>query len=135
MLTSPFGSGPDSSPGNPPIFIMNVVITVAILVIIASPIVNAIRRVLLYRYLLRHGTRVDATVTSVWGAEVQFGAAVSRFNWFPGRYGANAKSVDPTTGKERIFTYRGNQRPEFQEGRRVIVLIDPREPSRYAFLR
>lgn len=135
MLSSPFGPGPDSSPNNPPIFIMNIIITLVILAIVASPVVNAIRRALLYRYLLRHGTRVDATVTGVWGGEVQFGAAFSLFNWFPGRYGANAKGVDPTTNKDRLFIYRGNQHPGFQEGRRVIVLIDPRKPSRYAFLR
>lgn len=134
MPPSPFGPGPDSSPNNLPIFIMNIVITLALLAIVASPVVNAIRRALLYRYLLRHGTRVDVTITGVWGGEVQYGAAFSRFNWFPGKYGADARGVDPITGKERIFTYRGNQHPGFQEGRRVIVLIDPRKPSRYAFL-
>lgn len=128
--------GPDSSPNNPPIFIMNIVITAAILVIVASPIVNAIRRALLYRYLRQQGTRVDATVTSVWGdtAAMTYGAT----GW-AGQlrrvYGANAEAVDPSTGDKRVFTYRSSQRPNFSTGNRVIILIDPHKPSRYTFLR
>ncbi len=127
MFTSPFGPGPDSSPNNPPIFIMNIIITVAILVIVASPIVNAIRRALLQRYLRQHGIRVDATIT-------QMERAYSNRR-LPG-FSAVATGIDPTTGKERIFTYRGVQQfPNLKEGHRVIILIDPRKPSRYAFLR
>lgn len=137
MLTSPFGPGPDSSPNNPPIFIMNIVITAAILIIIATPLVNTVRRALLYRYLLRYGTRVDATVTSVWGERraMSYSTPAGWSGQLRRVYGANAKGADPSTGQERVFIYRGNQHPEFQEGRRVIVLIDPRKPSRYAFLR
>lgn len=127
VLPSPFGPGPDSSPNNPPIFIMNIIITLAILAIVASPVVNTTRHALLYRYLLRHGTRVDVTITSV------SSAGSGRFREI---YNVIAIGIDPTTGKECIFTYRGTHRHvDFQEGRRVIVLIDPRKPSRYAFLR
>lgn len=129
MLPSPFGPGPgpDSSPSNPPIFIMNIVITLAILAIIASPIVNTIRRALLYRYLLHHGTRVDVTITSA------SSAGSGRYREI---YNVIAVGIDPTTVKERVFTYRGTHRyMDFHEGRRVIVLVDPRNPSRYAFLR
>ncbi|MGZ3599512.1 MAG: hypothetical protein ACXWQ5_07325 [Ktedonobacterales bacterium] len=134
MLPSPFGPGPDSSPNNPPIFIMNIIITLAILAIVASPVVNVIRRALLYRYLLRHGTRVDVTITSVWRNSTAMTYGTGWGGQFRRIYGADAKGVDPMTGKERIFTYRGNQRAGLQEGRRVIVLIDPRKPSRYTFL-
>lgn len=137
MFPSPFGPGPDSSPHNPPIFIMNIIITVAILAIVASPVVNAIRRALLYRYLLRHGTRVDATITSVWGDRVAmtYGTFIGWSGQLRRVYGAHAKGVDPTTGNERVFIYRGNHNAGLQEGRHVIILIDPRKPSRYAFLR
>ncbi len=127
MLTSPFGPGPDSSPHNSPFFIMNIIITLVILAILVSPVVNAIRRALLQRYLRQHGIRVDATITQMERAY--------RIRWLPG-FSAVATGIDPTTGKERIFTYRGVQQfPNLTEGHRVIVLIDPHKPSRYAFLR
>ncbi len=127
MFTTPFGPGPDSSPNNPPIFIMNIIITLAILAIVASPVVNTIRRALLQRYLRQHGIRVDATITQLERAY--------RTRWLPG-FSAVATGIDPMTGKERVFTYRGIQQfPNLTEGHRVIVLIDPRKPSRYAFLR
>lgn len=135
MFPSPFGPGPDSSPNNPPIFIMNIIITIAILVIVASPVVNAIRRALLYRYLQHQGVRVDATITSVWRNSAAMTYGTGWGGQFRRIYGADAKGVDPTTGNERVFTYRGNQRAGLQEGNRIIILIDPRKPSRYAFLR
>lgn len=135
MLPSPFGSGPDSSPNNPPIFVMNIVITIVLLAIIASPFVNAIRRALLYRYLRQHGTRVDATITNVWGSAEPYAVGLRFLNLLPTKFGLDAKGIDPTTGEIRIFTYRGRQRPFFTVGHHVTVLIDPRTPGRYAFLR
>ncbi len=137
LTTFPFGPGPDSSPNNPPIFIMNIIITLVILAILASPVVNAIRRALLYRYLQRHGIRVDATITSTWrySAAMTYGTFIGWSGQLRRVYGANAKGVDPTTGNERVFTYRGIQLAGLQEGGHVIILIDPRKPSRYTFLR
>lgn len=78
-------------------------------------------------WVTHHGRRIIATITSM-----QRKVDKSRLGWTHENYYVTAQWTSPQTGKTYTFwTWKLDQRPTYQPGNLVPVLIDPHNPNQY----
>jgi len=81
-----------------------------------------------YRWLSSHGRQVSAMVTSIRRETGKTAWGVSRDNYY-----LTAKWTNPRTGRTYTFwTWIMNSTPSYTKGSLVPVLIDPKNPERFA---
>jgi uncharacterized protein DUF3592 len=81
-----------------------------------------------FRWLTSHGKQVSAMVTSISHETGKTAWGISRDNYY-----LTAKWTNPRTGRTYTFwTWIMNSTPAYTKGSLVPVLIDPKNPNRFA---
>jgi hypothetical protein len=81
-----------------------------------------------FRWLPSHGRQVSAVVTCIRHETGKTAWGISRDNYY-----LTAKWTNPRTGRTYTFwTWIMNSTPTYTEGSLVTVLIDPKNPNRFA---
>jgi hypothetical protein len=112
------------------------VVVLVLFILIVIWIIRLFTRGLAMRSeLLRNGKRIAATVTHIrttWeqriGAQQQPGQSQQQTVYI-----ITATAPDPMTAQPLMFTQRTHVMPGYRVGDPVIVLYDPRDPTKYMF--
>ncbi len=81
-----------------------------------------------FRWLASHGKKISAMVTSICHETGKTAWGITRDNYY-----LTAKWTNPRTGRTYTFwTWIMNSTPAYKEGSLVPVLIDPKNPNRFA---
>jgi len=81
-----------------------------------------------FRWLESHGRQISAMVTSIRHETGKTACGISRDNYY-----LTAKWTNPRTGRTYTFwTWIMNSTPSYTKGSLVPVLIDPKNPNRFA---
>ena len=95
---------------------------------LALIIAFAVYKVYQFRWLASHGRQISAVVTSIERETGKTAWDISRDNYY-----LTAKWTNPRTGRTYTFwTWIMNSTPSYTKGSLVPVLIDPKNPNRFA---
>ena len=96
---------------------------------LALIIAFVVYKVYQFRWLTSHGRQISAVVTSIKHETGKTTWEISRDNYY-----LTAKWTNPRTGRTYTFwTWIMNSTPSYTKGSLVPVLIDPKNPNRFAF--
>src|SRR5436190_6948546 len=101
-----------------------------LLVVGAMVLINAfvVYQVYQFRWLTSHGRQISAMVTSIQHETGKTAWGISRDIYY-----LTAKWTNPRTGRTYTFwTWIMNSTPNYTKGSLVPVLIDPKNPKRFA---
>jgi hypothetical protein len=107
-----------------PILLDTLLVAGALALIIAF----VVYQVYQFRWLASHGRQISAMVTSIRHETGKTAWGISRDNYY-----LTAKWTNPRTGRTYTFwTWIMNSTPSYTKGSLVPVLIDPKNPNRFA---
>jgi hypothetical protein len=105
--------------------LLDTLIVLGILVLISAFVVYQIYQ---FRDLASHGKQISAMVTSIRHETGKTTMGISRDNYY-----LTATWTNPRTGRTYTFwTWIMNSTPAYTKGSLVPVLIDPKNPKRFA---
>ncbi|HYB01422.1 MAG TPA: DUF3592 domain-containing protein [Ktedonobacteraceae bacterium] len=105
--------------------LLNILFIVGALALISAFVIFQVYRI---RWLTSHGRQISAMVTSIRHETGKTDWGMSRDNYY-----LTAKWTNPNTGRTYTFwTWIMNSTPTYKKGSLVPVLIDPKNPNRFA---
>jgi len=105
--------------------LLDTLIVLGILVLISAFVVYQVYQ---FRYLTSHGKQISAMVTSIRHETGKTALGITRDNYY-----LTAKWTNPRTGRTYTFwTWIMNSTPAYTKGSLVPVLINPKNPKRFA---
>ncbi len=109
---------------NHSILILDLVLACATMALIVGFVVYQARN---NDWIAHHGRRIIATITSI-----QQKSGRTRLGWKHDNYYITAQWTSPQTGKTYTFlTWMLDERPRYQTGNLIPVLINPHNPRQY----
>ncbi|HZS76351.1 MAG TPA: DUF3592 domain-containing protein [Ktedonobacteraceae bacterium] len=105
--------------------LLDILLVLVTLLLVGAFVVYQIHR---FRWLTSHGKQISAVVTSIQHETGKTAWGLSRNNYY-----LTARWTNPRTGQTYTFwTWIINSNPAYRKGSLVPVLIDPRNPKRFA---
>jgi len=105
--------------------LLNTLIVLSVLTLIGAFMMYQIHQ---FRWLTSHGRQISAVVTSIRHETGKSVWGISRDDYY-----LTAKWTNPRTGRTYTFwTWVMNSTPPYTKGSLIPVLIDPKNPNRFA---